>query len=92
MTAHHCPGCTGYTRSLGEHCPGIATGSALADDEIRLVDAVPPLRFADRLKALIGLPVILGVREGPLGEPFGTIGADPEETSQYWDGPWKDIA
>ena len=89
MTAHHCPGCRGYTHGWGSECPGIGTGSALDDNEIRLVDAVPPLRLADRLRVLIGLPVLLGLREGPLGEPFETLPAG-DLTRWETEGHWRE--
>jgi hypothetical protein len=37
--------------------------------EFETPDVVPPLRFSDRLRALIGLPVLLGVTRGPLDDP-----------------------
>jgi hypothetical protein len=37
-------------------------------------DVVPPMRFADRIRALFGLPVFLGVAAGPLGDPELPLG------------------
>lgn len=54
MSARHCQGCTGYTGAITE-CPGMTMG------EFETPDVVPSMRFADRIRALFGLPVFLGV-------------------------------
>ena len=92
MTARHCSGCRGYTHGWDAICPGVDTearAGVMAEP-----DFVPPLPFASRLKVLLGLPVLLGVSAGPLGERFEHVPeGDPEATSQWWAGPegWKDV-
>lgn len=70
MTARHCPGCRGYTRGWESECPGVTAGTG----EFTVPDVVPPMRFADRIRALFGLPVFLGVAAGPLGDPELPLG------------------
>jgi hypothetical protein len=81
MTARHCPGCRGYTRGWDSECPGVD----LAGPELVVPDVVPPLPLLSRLKVLIGLPVLLGVSAGPLGEPFEV--AAPENGMARWLDP-----
>jgi hypothetical protein len=69
MTVRHCPGCPGYVHGwAGTDCAGMAMG------EFETPEVVPPMRFGDRMRALIGLPVFLGVTAGPLEDDEG----DPE--------------
>jgi hypothetical protein len=42
--------------------------------EFETPDVVPRLRFLDRLRALIGLPVFLGVTPGPPEPPDASTG------------------
>ena len=69
MTVRHCPGCKGYTHGSGT-CAGIPVASVLSGADLIVPDVVPPLGLADRIRVLIGQPVLMGVRAGPIGEPF----------------------
>lgn len=91
MTARHCPGCHGYT-ATSAHCAGIGVSTSPDGDEVQVIDVVPPLRFRDRLKVLIGLPVFPGVSAGPFGEPFEIVPAEEDAATRWeWDGPsWRD--
>lgn len=62
MAVRHCSGCEGYVSWVSE-CPGMSMG------EFETPDVVPPMRFLDRLRALIGLPVFLGAAPDPLDPP-----------------------
>lgn len=54
MSARHCQGCTSYTGVMTD-CPGLPMG------EFDTPDVVPVMRFRDRIRVLIGMPVLLGV-------------------------------
>jgi hypothetical protein len=69
MTVRHCPGCEGYAHGRADECPGMTMG------EFETPDVVPSLRLADRLRALAGLPVFLGVTPDP---PEDMAGGEPE--------------
>jgi hypothetical protein len=58
----HCSGCGGYT-SWTSKCPGMTMG------EFETPDVVPALRFTDRLRALVGMTIFLGVTPGPPDPP-----------------------
>jgi hypothetical protein len=82
MTVRHCPGCKGYDRGLAGDCPGMSMG------EFETPDVVPPLRFSDRLRVLIGLPVLLGVTPGPLDDPGLPEYPGPVAFGQDWKDQW----
>lgn len=90
-TVRHCPGCRGYTHGWGAECPGFAAGPRAEDDDFAMPDVVPPLRFLDRLRVLIGAPVLLGMGPAPLDEPVPPGGSLPEWPA-FPGGPeiWKD--
>jgi hypothetical protein len=76
MTTRHCAGCEGYVSWISE-CPGMTMG------EFETPDVVPPLRLLDRLRALVGMSLFLGVTPDPQPAP-----ADPEalEPGRWGDG------
>ena len=96
MTARHCPGCRDYTRDWATSCPGVEI--SVLGEEFMTPDVVPSLPLRSRLKVLLGLPVLLGVSLGPLGEPFTEVPGPDQwsepETREFWAGPdgWKDSA
>lgn len=83
-TVRHCPGCKGYTHA-SSMCSGIPVSTELSGADLIVPDVVPPLGFLDRLRVLLGQPVLMGVAAGPIGEPFET---------EHPDGPdgWPDLA
>jgi len=88
-TVRHCPGCKGYNHASGA-CDGIPVSTELSGADLIVPDVVPPLRFTDRLRVLLGQPVLMGVAAGPIGEPFETeypdsLPAWPGETEHFRD-------
>jgi hypothetical protein len=90
-TTRHCPGCKGYTHA-SDACSGIPVSTELSGADLIVPDVVPPLRFTDRLRVLLGQPVLMGVAAGPIGEPFylagpaGEVERIPGEPEPWWPG------
>jgi len=76
MTVRHCPGCRGYASGMAGGCTGIPVASGLAGADLIVPDVVPPLGLLDRIRVLFGQPVLMGVRAGPVGEPFEVMDDD----------------
>lgn len=84
----HCPGCRGYTRDLVRECPGLPQAQSRGQASFHQAvtqDVVPKLGWRDRLKVLIGTPVIVRVRYEASGGGGGGGGGGGSRIG--WHGP-----